>query len=186
MSIRRAVAADAAAIASVSVRGWQVAYRGLLPDAYLDALSIAERRLAWHHYLVRELPGYRMWVIEEDDAVLGFTRTGPAADADAGPEVGQVFGLYVDPRHFGTGLGRALLQHALDDLRRRGYREAIVWAFQGNERAARLYRRAGLALDGATRTNETPGYSVPEERYRTSLVAASRSRPARTGRLQGA
>ena len=44
--IRRAAVADAAAIATVQVRTWQVAYRGQLPQAYLDALTPEQRESA--------------------------------------------------------------------------------------------------------------------------------------------
>ena len=169
MPIRRALPDDAAAIAAISVRGWQAAYRGLFPDAYLDGLSVAERRSAWHHYLVTELEGYRMWVLEADDGLAGFTRTGPGADADSGPHTGQVFGLYVDPDRFGCGHGRELFRHALDDLRARGFREAIVWLFEGNERAARFYAAAGAVPDGARRLHVSEGHEAPELRYRLAL-----------------
>src|ERR1700759_342461 len=41
--IRAARAADAAQIALVHVRSWQSAYRGLMPQAYLDGLDPAQR-----------------------------------------------------------------------------------------------------------------------------------------------
>jgi ribosomal protein S18 acetylase RimI-like enzyme len=167
--IRRAVPADAAAIASISVRAWQVAYRGLLPDAYLDGLSVAERRSAWHHYLVRELTGYRMWVLEDEARVIGFTRTGPCFDAGIEPHTGQIFGLYVDPDRLAEGFGRRLLGHGLEDLRNRGYRHAIVWAFAGNDRAARLFASVGSRPDGATRAFHALDDEVTELRYRIHL-----------------
>ncbi len=169
--IRRAVPADAAAIASISVRAWQTAYRGILPDAYLDGLSVPERRSAWHHYLVRELTGYQMWVLEEGARVVGFTRTGPCfdADADAGPDEGQIFGLYVDPDCLGQGHGRRLFRHALDDLRGRGFRHAVVWIFEGNEVAARLFAAVGGRPDGGTRGFQARDQEVPEVRHRIRL-----------------
>jgi hypothetical protein len=39
-AVRPATPDDADAIASVHVRSWQAAYRGIVPDAMLDALSI--------------------------------------------------------------------------------------------------------------------------------------------------
>ena len=44
-SCRRAVETDAQAIAVVGVNAWRAAYRGIMPDALLDNLNIAERRL---------------------------------------------------------------------------------------------------------------------------------------------
>ena len=41
--LRDAQPFDADAVARVHVQTWQVAYRGLLPDAYLDALRPEDR-----------------------------------------------------------------------------------------------------------------------------------------------
>ena len=38
MTVREAQPRDAAEVAGVHVRSWQVAYRGLFPDDYLDGL----------------------------------------------------------------------------------------------------------------------------------------------------
>jgi len=46
-SVRRAVAGDAQAIAKVQVKGWHAAYRGLVPDAFLDTFTIKARTARW-------------------------------------------------------------------------------------------------------------------------------------------
>lgn len=43
MKVRYARPDDASALASVHVGTWQVAYRGLLPDAYLSTMSVGAR-----------------------------------------------------------------------------------------------------------------------------------------------
>ncbi|MEU6929538.1 hypothetical protein AB0A05_10295 [Streptomyces sp. NPDC046374] len=43
MPIREAAPSDAAAVAAVHIRSWRAAYRGLVPDAYLDSLDVGER-----------------------------------------------------------------------------------------------------------------------------------------------
>jgi hypothetical protein len=42
-SVRTATAGDAMEVAKVHVRSWQAAYRGLVPDSYLDALRPEDR-----------------------------------------------------------------------------------------------------------------------------------------------
>jgi len=166
--IRRARTTDARGIASVSVRGWQDAYRHLLPTEFLDEMSLSERTAAWRSYLGAEEPDQRMWVVEREGEVHGFCRTGPAADEG----VAEVHGLYVEPRAIGTGLGRALFEHALDDLRRRGFATCIVWTFGGNERAERFYEAAGFELDGAERDWRADGaedVTAVERRFSRSL-----------------
>jgi hypothetical protein len=43
IQLRRATPEDAAALAAVEVSCWRAAYRGLIPDAYLDGLSEAKK-----------------------------------------------------------------------------------------------------------------------------------------------
>ena len=42
LEIRLATDADARGIARVRVSGWQSAYRGLIPDEYLDRMDVSE------------------------------------------------------------------------------------------------------------------------------------------------
>ena len=60
---------DARGIAEVQVRSWQAAYRGQIPDSYLDGLSVAKRELAWANNL-RDRKG-RVLVAEES-TIVGF------------------------------------------------------------------------------------------------------------------
>jgi hypothetical protein len=47
LSVRPARPGYAAAIAEVHVRTWQAAYRGQIPDAFLDGLSVERHHEAW-------------------------------------------------------------------------------------------------------------------------------------------
>jgi len=77
---RIATPEDAAAVAGVHVRSWQVAYRGLFPDEYLDGLR-AEDRMA--RYTFGETGSSLTTIVAVDDATLcGFATTGPAQDDD--------------------------------------------------------------------------------------------------------
>lgn len=54
MLIRPATVDDAHDLAVVHVRSWQQAYRGLMPQAVLDRLSIAEREAGWARLLASD------------------------------------------------------------------------------------------------------------------------------------
>jgi hypothetical protein len=51
--IRSAVAGDADAMGLLHVRAWQSAYRGVMPDAYLDGLEPEERVAMWRGRISR-------------------------------------------------------------------------------------------------------------------------------------
>jgi GNAT superfamily N-acetyltransferase len=113
-------------------------------------------------------PDLSVLVSDEDGEVVGYTGCGASRDTDTRAEVGEVRSMFVAPRAWRTGVGRALMEAALDDLRARGYTEAIVWSFADNEPANRLYESAGFTRDGAERTEERWAH-VREVRYRRTL-----------------
>ena len=55
-TIRPVGAGDVPAVARLHVAVWQVAYRGLLPDAYLDAPSVDRREIMWRGAVGKDGP----------------------------------------------------------------------------------------------------------------------------------
>jgi GNAT superfamily N-acetyltransferase len=155
------------------VRGWQVAYRGKMPDDYLKNLDTDERTTMWLHRLDKgiELPD-RVLVIEHpaDGRVVGFCFVGLCQDADlAIAGIGQVSAVYVEPGSWGEGLGRVLFGSGVDHLRDSGFSEAVLWVLDTNDQARRFYEIAGWEADGAAKVDESWGFPVNEVRYRITL-----------------
>jgi ribosomal protein S18 acetylase RimI-like enzyme len=169
MRIREAEPRDARAIAEIHVRAWRDAYRGQLSDAYLDGLDVDERLEQHRRSLEEPRSDWRSWVAEDGGRVVGFAVTGPSEDADAGERTGEVYAIYLEPDRVGTGLGRSLFEHALEDLRERGFAEATLWVLATNERARRFYEIAGWKPDGAETSERVDCEMRPTVRYRTSL-----------------
>ncbi len=98
MEVRAASVDDAGAVAAVHVRSWQGAYRGLIPDAYLDALSVPRRREVWSRILAEaHLPRTGAFVLQEGLDVIGFIHIAPTRDDDLPALTGEVTALYVEP-----------------------------------------------------------------------------------------
>jgi len=167
--IREGEPKDAEAIAGIHVRSWQEAYRGQLTDEYLDGLTVQDR-LELHRYALEQPPPeYRMWVAEDGGRILGFAVTGRSEDADADERTGELYAIYLEPERVGTGLGRTLFEHAIGDLRERGYRTVTLWVLQTNERARRFYEVAGWSTDGAATSERVDCEMRPTVRYRLDL-----------------
>jgi L-amino acid N-acyltransferase YncA len=164
--VRLASLADVDAIARVHVRSWQVAYRGQLPDELLDNLSAERRVEAWRRTLESSGP---VLVADRDGVVVGFASVGPSRDEDAHPADGELHAIYVDPPEWDSGVGRALMDRAVAELRRLGYRQAILWVLEPNRRARRFYEIAGWAADGGRKIEEQAGVEFREVRYRRAL-----------------
>jgi RimJ/RimL family protein N-acetyltransferase len=166
---------DAERIAVIHVRSWQAAYRGLLPQDYLDQLDPAERVERWRRTLcVTDRSAGGVLVAVKDGQVCGATWFGPTRDTDTDPaEVGEVMGIYLLPDAWGQGLGRTLMAAAVEHLADDGYSQVTLWVLESNARARRFYSRAGWAEDGAVKQDDRLGFPITEVRYRRQLPPAS-------------
>jgi GNAT superfamily N-acetyltransferase len=172
MEIRRAQAADALGVATVHVRSWQAAYKGLLPDEYLDQLDVEARRVGWTQTIAEaDWPRTGTLVATEANGhVVGFAHVGPARDDDVDPSVvGELAAIYLLPGVWGSGVGRRLMLAAVNVLRDAAFGDAILWVLDGNDRAQRFYEIGGWQLDGAAKDVVIADTSLAEVRYTLAL-----------------
>lgn len=161
--IRKARVADAEAIAHVNVVTWQVTYRGLVPDAILDGLSIAERRDRWEAIIARPRQGSAVLVAETSaEEVVGYVAGGPERNGNA-PYAGELYALYVLPAWQKQGIGKRLVKEAVVHLRKTGCKNMLVWFVQGNP-VAHFYARLGgrYVKDGSF---DIKGVTIHETAY---------------------
>jgi GNAT superfamily N-acetyltransferase len=165
--VRRATPADARAIAEITVAGWQAAYRGLMPDEFLDRLSVAAREAGWRTWLENgDDGGDDAWMAEIDGQAVGFVSSGPPRDDDVPAPAAEVYAIYVAPSEWRRGAGRALLEAATAEWWRRGTATLVLWVLEGNGRGRSFYEALGWRPDGNRRDFELGDLAVPEVRYR--------------------
>ncbi|MDQ2669454.1 MAG: GNAT family N-acetyltransferase [Gemmatimonadota bacterium] len=143
---------------------WRTAYRGILADAVLAALSTADRAERWRQILSD--PDASVLVLEPEHVggVLGFAylRSAPYADGRE-DRTGEIDSFNLDPAVWGRGAGRRLLAAIIEEARRRSFEDLTLWVFDANHRARRFYEAAGLTFDGTTVSH--PRFKVPLLRY---------------------
>ncbi len=166
--IRDAVVEDAVAMGRLHVRAWQHAYRGVMPDEYLDGLQPDERVTMWAGRIGRaDLPPVLVAVVA--DEVVGFAAFG-AEEPPTSPSCGELYAINLDPDRWGRGIGRVLLHSVTQALTDLGFDEAVLWVVPENERARGLYESEGWVADGGRATEEILGVTVTDIRYRRPLV----------------
>jgi ribosomal protein S18 acetylase RimI-like enzyme len=169
-AVRPMRAADCGRVAEIRVRGWRYAYRGLVPQPYLDALSAAEDAGRHRARLGRVDGGTVDLVAEAGGRVVGWASHGPCRDGGSAAGDAELYALYVDPDHLGTGAGRALLLECVRQGTALGRSRMFLWVLKENTRARRFYERAGFRADGAEEPFEAGGALVPEVRYAAALT----------------
>jgi GNAT superfamily N-acetyltransferase len=167
VSVRAATLDDRAEVAAVHVRSWQMAYRGLLPDEFLDGLR-PEDRAARYTFGFDDPNRQSTLVAVENGFISGFATMGSSRDSDI-PDAGEIYAMYVDPDSWGVGVGRRLMMSARSHLKGMGYSQAFLWVLVGNNRAQRFYGTDEWQPDGASREEECWGVMSSEVRFRRSL-----------------
>jgi GNAT superfamily N-acetyltransferase len=163
-TIRRVRREDVEGLIDVHIASWQAAYRGQIPDAILDRLDSTRprRRALWDSFIEDERqPAF---LAERDGEILGFVHVGPARPpVDA--SIGELYAIYLHPKAWDQGIGRALFAVGEDALSSLGYETAILWVLETNRRARDFYEAAGWRADGQTKIEERPGATFREVRY---------------------
>jgi ribosomal protein S18 acetylase RimI-like enzyme len=98
----------------------------------------------------RTAPG-DVLVAEIDGGVVGYARLGQPIPLASHEHVLELAGLAVDPAHRRLGIGRRLVDEAIDEARRRGAAKLSLRVLAPNVAARRLYERRGFVVEGILR-----------------------------------
>jgi len=164
--IRRAGPSDVADLAMIQLVTALHAYRHIFPD---DAPKPTHEGLTerWADALAVGA----LFAAEAEGETIGAihaTDLGVAGSGEGGGRLGEIGGLYVLPRFWGSGTGVALLDAALDHMRSLGVNRVELWVLSENRAVRRWYERRGWRLvEGVTRTVAGAVFDV---RYRLSLA----------------
>jgi GNAT superfamily N-acetyltransferase len=168
-TIRAARPEDARPVAEVHVDSWRHTYRGVLPDEYLDRLSVDDRESMWLGAFADPDPKSGALVAEADGHLVGFASFGLSRDEDVPDGTGEVPAIYVEPAALGTGVGRELFAAVTETLRDAGFTRATLWVLEANASARRFYEKAGWSWDGAVSTHMFDCANEPVVRYAVDL-----------------
>jgi L-amino acid N-acyltransferase YncA len=161
-SVRFAKPDDAGAIARVYIAAWHDTYPAILSKQLLCAMTPKGQTARWRAAI--KANGREQVLIAEDSkcCVIGMASLGPSRDRGLSFD-GEVYTLYVDPTHFGCGVGRSLLNGSFVALRARGFSSCVIWAHASNP-ARFFYEAMGGRLIGE-RTTRMMGDPVPETAF---------------------
>ena len=162
IEVRDAVIDDADGLATAHIDAWRSAYRGVVPDEYLDAEAFATtRRDRWRAWTWQSDIGSRLFVATIHERVVGFGHAGPEtsgsdatrpATSEAAMARGEIYGFYLHPSSWGSGAAGALMSRCEEFLRDEGFTTAILWALRDNPRARAFYEKVGWHANGAEST----------------------------------
>jgi ribosomal protein S18 acetylase RimI-like enzyme len=161
--IRKAKIRDAEDIARVQVLSWQHAYHGIIPESFLDGLSIPGRAEFWRSNLAAE-PEETL-VVEAEREVVGFAGFGATRDKPAAPTSAELYAIYIAPGHWGSGCGSLLWGEVKRNLIAARFSHVTLWVLSKNQRGRRFYEHHGFRVDGISKVISFSGTPLTEVRY---------------------
>ena len=145
-TIREAKPNEAEVLTGLAIRSkayW--GYSQSFMQACRDELTVTDRSMNstdLHYY-----------VAERESEILGYYAIEKLNDREF-----ELEALFVEPDFIGKGIGRALIDHAKDLVRKLGGSKLII---QGDPNAEKFYRAAGGKSNGMRSSASIPGRSLP-------------------------
>jgi GNAT superfamily N-acetyltransferase len=164
IKIRKATVEDAAEIANVHTNSWREAYKGLVPDDYLDdkPLHFKNRYELWKKVTVNEKQV--TFVAEsKEHGVVGFINGTYGRDDEYKSYV-EVWCVYLLEKYHGQKIGFNLLKSYFDTHTELGYKKGYLWVIADNPTIS-FYEKTGGKYSGKSVEEEIGGQKVTELCY---------------------
>lgn len=129
--------------AYVHWKSWQETYTDLMPQPYLEKVSL-DKCMDWAHRWPQNT-----LVLKMGGQVIGFSCFGET-EYTPSARAGEIMALYLLRDFQGRGLGFQLMKAAMEELNKMP--QIILWVLEGNERAIHFYESLGFRFDGARRS----------------------------------
>jgi GNAT superfamily N-acetyltransferase len=145
VTIRAAEPADAQAIAQVRIDSWRTTYRGLIPDAYLDGMTLEASTALWQRVLQAGSDAASVFVAVRAGEVIGFAAGNVLKEPKHGADA-ELTAVYLRRDAQRMGVGHRLVGAVVAAQQARGASAMIVWTIAGNRGARAFYETLGGEL----------------------------------------
>lgn len=165
MTLRRSQFSDASSIAAISIEVWIGTYLKKGVSAFFADYALSEFTTATTQSFISD-PTQFILVSENEDGIDGFLRVSSGCKA---PVVGcsemEISTLYVQPRHHGKGIGKRLLNAAIQHARDENAKSIWLTTNAENTPAIAFYLSQGFEQIGETQ------FRIQEEGYLNNVYS---------------
>lgn len=158
MCFERVTCETASEVSHIYALAWKTAYRGIVPQSYLDELPLdcwTPKLGCW---------SYQDYALKAEGRFVATSTIAPARD-ETMPGWGEVISLYVLPEQFHKGYGSRMLRYVTERLREQGFDKLYLWVLEQNHNARRFYEKMGFQPNGDWQLGEIGGKKLVEVRY---------------------
>lgn len=152
--VRKMIIEDIEAVRQLYISGWQNAFKGIVPQDYLDHMNLDN----W----APPLDG--AYILTDGKSILGTSSISAARD-DSFNGWGEIISIYVLPELIGQGYGHILFEFVRGKLLELGYDHIYLTVFEDNMRARKFYEKHGFSWNNERLPLNVGGKDLIELRY---------------------
>lgn len=149
---------DSFALSLVYEESWKHAYKGIIPQDYLDGIP----RGRWAEMAKAE--GYHSLVLTDGGRIVGTS----CCCRSRLPEMndwGEIVSIYLLPEYMGKGYGRALMTAVINLLKEMAFEHIFLWVLEENHNARGFYEKMGFEPSGRYHNDNIGGKALREMQY---------------------
>ena len=132
---------DCKAIIEFITKTWNETYKGIVNEEFLDNLSKTEEKRYTNAINNFDEEKNIQYIIKKDNKIIGFLKLSKIND-DKNKEVIELQALYVLKEYQNNGIGKYLIQTALDEAKKLGYKKMIIGCLEKNK-SNEFYKKMG-------------------------------------------
>lgn len=158
-TIRRVRPGDEDTLAYIQTESWKAAFAGILDAETLTRCTDVSRATAMYKRLLDENKG-NGYILSVDGKPHCIAYWDAARDAEFHGKA-ELICIHSLPDNWHKGYGSRMMDRVLDDIKKAGYSEVVLWVFRDNARARAFYEAKGFSLT----EHSKPAFDTEEVLY---------------------
>ena len=149
IDIRKVKQGEADTLAYIQTESWKAAFKGIIDDEMLEKCTdILKARLMYQRLLDdNKGNGYILTVDDKPHCIAYWDK---ARDSDLIGKA-ELICIHSLPNNWHKGFGSKMMDMILEDIKKSGYSEVVLWVFRDNLRARAFYEAKGFVLNDVTK-----------------------------------
>ena len=157
--IRKVKQGDADTLAYIQTESWKAAFKGIIDAEMLDKCTNIVKATNMYQKLLDENKG-NGYLLTVDDKPHCIAYWDSARDLELTGKA-ELICIHSLPNNWHKGFGSKMMDVVLEDIKKSGYSEVVLWVFRDNLRARTFYENNGFVLSGVTK----PAFDTEEVLY---------------------
>ena len=149
---------DFSSIRELYYRSWKFAYRDIIPMEWIESRP----KDKWGGNITEN--GRTEIGAFEDGRIVGTASFGASRWEKFGG-YGEIVTIYLLPEYMGRGVGSALMERCISELKAQGCSRILLWVLEENTRARRFYEKHGFRVTAEYMDDNIGGRDVREVMY---------------------